>query len=267
MCCVHHGSTGGVYRGHNEQSSDECVYLFTLRWLISEAGMLGWWWGSYLGETTARSLIFPRDEEAGVCGCRDAHVWLFDRWKQHLFVHSSPDEDLSKNGNTLSPGHTHTHTHTHLHTHTLTRSPEGHLVLHKLALVGWGLSGCKLVRRCISLKVWTRLTLPTVDPSIMLSVSFVLLLQHLLPFSVFSLRSLVFSFSLIIPPPPACPSHLSNLYLFHPPLHLCLPPPPRSLTHPLLAPSFADDWSGKFSAVSLNAAAVAFLYSFIQKAV
>lgn len=45
----------------------------------------------------------------------------------------------------------------HTQTDTLIFSPKGHLELHKLASVGWGLNTGKLVSRCISLKVWTRL--------------------------------------------------------------------------------------------------------------
>lgn len=120
-------------------------------------GMLGWCRGGYLEETTGRSLIFPCDEDVGtssVCVrvCVRAHVWLFDRWRQHFFV--TTNEDLPK--------------HYVAHTHTLICSPEGHLELYKLALVGWGLSAGNLVRRCISLKVWTPHTFPTVVPNIMM---------------------------------------------------------------------------------------------------
>ena len=126
--------------------------------------------------------------------------------------------------------HTHTHTHTHTCTHTLTRSPEGHLVLHKLALVGWGLSGCKLVRRCISLKVWTRLTLPTVDPSIMLPVFCSPPPASPPLFCLFA----AFSCFLLFPnnsPPPRLPLSFIKSVSFSSPLHLCLPPPPAPLAH------------------------------------
>lgn len=88
--------------------------------------MPGWWWGSYLEETTARSLIFPHDEDAGVCVCQDAHVWLFDRWKQNLFIHSGTDKDLSKKKKKkesvfLALSHTLTHAHAHKHTDLLSQ--------------------------------------------------------------------------------------------------------------------------------------------------
>lgn len=68
--------------------------------------------------------------------CVCIRMWLFDRWKQNLFIHISPEEDASERL-------------------TLIYSPRGHPERHKLASVGWGVRSGKLVSRCTSVKVWT----------------------------------------------------------------------------------------------------------------
>ena len=154
------------------------------------------------------------------------------------------------------------HTHIDVHTHTLICSPKGHLELHKLALVGWGLSAGKLVRRCISLKGWTKLTL---FPNIMLL--FCSPSSGPLPFSVFAALSFVSSLFLTNSPLLARLIHqicISFPFSFSLDLRLLFP----SLTYsPLfLFHYWWMEWKA-IPAVSLNAAAVAFLYSFIQRAV
>lgn len=135
----------------------------------------------------------------------------------------------------------------HTQTDTLIFSPKGHLELHKLASVGWGLNTGKLVSRCISLKVWTRLWwFPHV--SLFLQASFGLFLQQ----SFFVIPSFSGQFSC------SRTSHSSHQRHFFIPF-VSIFPFIHSLPLPLLM-----NGVGTAPVASPKAAAVVFLDLFIQ---
>lgn len=201
----------------------------------------------------------------GVCVCQDAHVWLFDRWKQHLFVHSSTDEGLTKKKGTLclSSSLTYAHTCTRTHSNLLSQgSPWA-------AQIGFGWLRSQRLQISQALHLFESLNSTHSPNCLSKHHAFSLLFSFFSPSSLFlfSLHSPLFSLFLTNSPLLAHPIY-QNCISFSFSLHPCLLSPfTHSLTHSSLPLALLMNGVESSPAVSPNAAAVAFLYSFIQKAV
>lgn len=175
-----------------------------------------------------------------VCVCQDAHVWLFDRWRLHLFVHSGWWGFIKK-GNTVSLGLSHTLTHTHRHAHTDLLSQGSPWA----AQIGFGWLRSRRWQISQALHLFESLN-PAHSPSCLSKHhAFSLLFSFFSPPPFFCFCGALSCFLLLLLIPLCWPSHSSNPYLF-PILILFLSP--FLCTHSLSTSSFsADEWSGKFS--------------------